>query len=86
MMEACKSPLLFAQMEFCISAGQIFRDMGVMLEGDGFCLPFVHKHVSAVQDFYAMWNRVQRAEAAGHHMIAPIYNALREVRRNDARE
>lgn len=84
MEEARKNPLLFAQMQFCIAAGQIFRDMGVMLEGDGFCLPFVHKHISAAQDFYAMWPRVGRAEAAQHHMIAPIYTELRESRRNDA--
>ena len=85
MEEACKNPLLFAQMHFCIAAGQIFRDMGVLLEGDGFCLPFVHKHVSAAQDFYAMFPRLNRAQAAQHHLIAPIVDPLRLLRGHDAR-
>lgn len=84
MEEAWRGPLLLAQMQFCIAAGQIFRDMGVMLEGDGFCLPFVHKHVSAAQDFYAAWPRLNRSAAAQHHLIAPIHDALRGSRPNDA--
>lgn len=81
---ACKDPLLFAQMQFCIAAGQTFRDMGVLLEGDGFCLPFVHTHIRAVESFFAMWWRLDRVQAPTHHLIAPIYNALRQSRRNDA--
>lgn len=84
MAEAWKNQLLVPSMQFCIAAGQVFRDMGVMLEGDGFCLPLVYKHIRLAEAFYAAWPRANRASAFQHHLIAPIFNAVREKRPNDA--
>lgn len=84
MAEAWQDPLLVAKMEFCIAAGQVFRDMSQFLEGDGFCMPFVQKHIRLVETYYATWPRANRASADQHHLIASIINRLRESRPRDA--
>jgi hypothetical protein len=84
MREAWRDRLLVAKMEFCVSAGQVFRDMSLFLEGDGFCVPFVQKHIRLVETFYASWPRIRRPTAAQHALIAPIVNRLRESLPRDA--
>jgi hypothetical protein len=84
MREAWGDRLLAAKMEFCITAGQVFRDMSLFLEGDGFCFPFVQKHIRLVETFYALWPRIRRPTAAQHALIAPIVNRLRESLPRDA--
>lgn len=84
MREAWHDRLLVAKMEFCVSAGQVFRDMSLFLESDGFCVPFVQKHIRLVETFYASWPRTGRSTAAQHALIAPIINRLRESLPRDA--
>lgn len=49
MMETMKNMHeLRAELDFALAFGKLFHDAGFELESDGFCLPFVQQHLSAV--------------------------------------
>jgi hypothetical protein len=48
MAEAWKSKTLRAELLFCKSFGKLLHDASFELEGDGFCIAYVHKHIALV--------------------------------------
>jgi hypothetical protein len=48
MSAAWKTSTLRAELLFCKSFGKLFHDASYELEGDGFCIAFVHRHVALV--------------------------------------
>lgn len=48
MAEAWKTKTFRAELLFCKSFGKLFHDASYELEGDGFCIAFVHRHVALI--------------------------------------
>jgi len=65
-------PLLKAELEFCVLMGKPFHDAGFLLEGDGFCSPFVQEYISLIRETLPRFRPTEIVATFQHVLTATL--------------